>query len=377
MIFLAWSFFLSYYLVSIENAGIAIQPSRARKIFWSYIFLPLAFIYLAIFIAYGTKILITGVWPKGIIVRLGFWYVSLGMASYFLTYSEKNTFFEILRKILFVSFLCISCLMIWAIFKRINQYGITIKRYLVCWGIAVIIISSILSLCIRNKRLLTWISTVLGISIICIYWPINAKTISFYSQGQRLSSLLKEENIALPLWENSLESLSGATAYEIWNILETLISDYKESLRTWVIVDTNFKSEETGRGLKNDIIEDYLKLSYDRYYPYDKDKTEYQYYSNYKNTGIDISNYSVFFKIDSIDKKDKNIFEISLENHENFTLDLNPYIDDLYAKAKNKIEEGKVIIEQDNVTYYLTNYSIERTGSEIKITYFWGYLFIK
>ena len=44
--------------------------TRLMRIFGSYIFLPLAMVYLLIFVAYGLKILITGMRPKGIIVWL-------------------------------------------------------------------------------------------------------------------------------------------------------------------------------------------------------------------------------------------------------------------------------------------------------------------
>ena len=54
-----------------EEQDIDIQASRTGKIFGVYIFLPLAFVYLAIFLAYGVKILVSGIWPKGIIVMLG------------------------------------------------------------------------------------------------------------------------------------------------------------------------------------------------------------------------------------------------------------------------------------------------------------------
>ena len=58
MILLTGSFVLNYYLISTEASAI-ILPSRIRKIFGSYIILPLAMIYLAIFLAYAVKILIT------------------------------------------------------------------------------------------------------------------------------------------------------------------------------------------------------------------------------------------------------------------------------------------------------------------------------
>jgi len=68
-ILLAWSFIFNYYLTLVENINnkkseFVIQPSRIRKIFWSFIFLPLALIYLIIFWAYWIKILITWIRPN-------------------------------------------------------------------------------------------------------------------------------------------------------------------------------------------------------------------------------------------------------------------------------------------------------------------------
>jgi hypothetical protein len=74
---LGGSFVFNHYLFALkqmpveEDQDIDIQLSRTGKIFGVYIFLPLAFVYLAIFLAYGVKILVSGIWPKGIIVMLG------------------------------------------------------------------------------------------------------------------------------------------------------------------------------------------------------------------------------------------------------------------------------------------------------------------
>ena len=81
-ILLAWSFVFNYYLTLLEGINqkkseFKIGPSRIRKIFWSFIFLPIALIYLLIFWAYWVKILVTGVWPRWIIVWLWIWYFAL------------------------------------------------------------------------------------------------------------------------------------------------------------------------------------------------------------------------------------------------------------------------------------------------------------
>lgn len=75
MIFLGGSFMLNHYLFAMKNlpvdeGDVDIEDSRIRQIFGIYIFLPLALLYLLIFLVYGAKILISGIWPKGIIVWL-------------------------------------------------------------------------------------------------------------------------------------------------------------------------------------------------------------------------------------------------------------------------------------------------------------------
>ena len=102
---LAGSFTFNIYLTFIENinkgSNFEIKQSRLRKIFWSFIFLPLALIYLAIFFAYWVKILITWTRPKWIIVRLWIWYFTLWTISSYLIYPDKTKTHEIINKILY------------------------------------------------------------------------------------------------------------------------------------------------------------------------------------------------------------------------------------------------------------------------------------
>ncbi len=70
LILLTGSFALNNYLIhsKIHQNVDEIPHNATRRIFGVYIFFPLAVIYFLIFFAYGIKILITGVWPKGIII---------------------------------------------------------------------------------------------------------------------------------------------------------------------------------------------------------------------------------------------------------------------------------------------------------------------
>ena len=87
LVLLATSFGLNYYLVRNWDDK-EIKPTWINKVFWTYIFLPLTLLYLAIFVLYGLKILITGVWPKWVLVWLWFGYFALGIIAIFLTYLQ-------------------------------------------------------------------------------------------------------------------------------------------------------------------------------------------------------------------------------------------------------------------------------------------------
>lgn len=145
LIFLAGSFALNHYTFAVTDLpkgseeDIELQDSRMRRIFGAYIFLPLAIVYLVIFLAYGAKILMTGVRPKGIIVWLGTGYFAWGMLTYYFTFPEQTKFFQWIHKVLFTSFILVALMMVGALGIRINQYGISINRYFVAMFICFII----------------------------------------------------------------------------------------------------------------------------------------------------------------------------------------------------------------------------------------------
>ena len=170
--------------------------------------MPLLLIYFAIFFAYGLKILITGTWPKGIIVRLGISYFVFGLISYYLTYAEEDRIYKVLHQIIFASFLFIALMMSGAIGLRISQYGITFNRYFICAMILVMISFSIFALIRPKQRFFFFGTIVFGVAFLSFYGPLNANQTSFLSQKQRIIHLVEENGLSLPLQEKSLTSLT-------------------------------------------------------------------------------------------------------------------------------------------------------------------------
>ena len=379
-ILLAGSFIFNYYLTLTEEinkkSDYEIKPSRLRKIFWSFIFLPLALIYLAIFWAYGIKILITWIRPKWIIVRLWIWYFVLWIISSYLIYPDKTKTHEIINKVLYVSFILMSFMMIWAIAKRINQYWITINRCFVCYIITFIIIFSALSLIFIKKRLLSFVCTIWILAFLAVYGrPINVNNISFNSQVNRLTTLLSKENISLPLTEWALKDTNEESTKSIMWTLDGLVENYdKDKIINKII---NYEYEDSSRSSRSDIREFLgVNADYDYYYPTYK----YRSYRQYWEQSIDVSWYSKIFNFTKYYDDTKNmVLKLQVDNQE-YTLDLSNYLDnlkeksDVYKKSDLTDEEKEILkwpaleVSEENYKIVINWFSMEE-NKEWKINF--------
>ena len=376
MILLAGSFMLNYYLTETENTPL-IPKSRMRKVFWCYIILPLAMIYLLIFLAYWIKILITWIWPKGIIVWLGTWYFTLWMISYFLTYPEKTKIYDIIHKILFWSFLFVATMMVCAIIKRVNQYGITINRYFVCMLIWGIIIFSILALSMKRRIWFSFITITFVLLLVSFYGPLNAGNVSLGLQYKRLSKLLSTENINLPLGNNSLANLTWDNARIIVSLIDEIVENNDISERWDKIITVNDLEdiEDLWRwGLRNRIhwilsLEDYYSLNESEYF---------NFWGSTNNIWYDIAWYSKMYSISLY--KDSN-YELPKEVGWNF--EVSNYVDALYIKTKEESwkDSDKIqpyIIDEGDKRYIITSAHWEKkSDNSLQINGIQWYILLK
>ena len=386
-VLLAWSFLFNFYLTATEEINkseFEIKPSRLRRIFWSFIFLPLALIYLAIFWAYWIKILITWIRPKWIIVRLWIWYFSLWIISSYLIYPDKTKIHEIINKILYISFILIAFMMIWAIVKRINQYWITINRCFICYIIAFIIIFSALSLIFTNKKLVSFVSTLGILAFIAVYGrPINVSNISFNSQLNRLETLLSQQSISLPLDEWALKNVDEESTKSIVWTIDELIENYsKDKIINKII---NYEYENSYRSSRSNIRE-FLGIDTDYdYYPTYK----YRNYNEYnENESIDVKWYSKILNFEKYYYSELEDMTLNLKvDNQEYAFDLTNYIEEL--KDKSDAHEWKaerkeilwwpaLVIEEENYKLVITWFSMEEDKEwELKFENIRWYILIK
>lgn len=360
MFLLAGSFMINYYSSVTEylpkgsHSEFELQSTRLMKIFGSYIFLPLALIYLTIFTAYGIKILITGVRPKGIIVWLGTGYFARGMLTYFLTFAENSKFFDKIRQILFISFILVALMMIKALQLRIQDYGITINRYFVGMFILFIIGFSILALCLPKMRLRLFISLLFGLSLISLYSPRNASTITFSSQKSHIESLLTKANLKLPLQKDSFKDLTGDGAGELTETVIDFVNTQPYEKRNKVLFNNQYSDKDSSRfygyGVRDYLwIEDYYRE------PEESKDIEFRLRANntnFEGKGITTQTYDKLYEIhwtSPLIRDNTLMYSISWEIKE---INLTPYLEEIFAQSKRSGEP--FIIEQENTKFIIT-----------------------
>ena len=232
-IFVNGTFILNYYNYSLEEtipkdekSDFTFLPSKARKIFGNYIFLPLTILYFLILFAYVIKIAITGIWPKEIVVYMGTGYFVFAILCYYFIYPEESSFFDKLKNYILISFFFVGGLMSYAIGVRINQYGLTMRRGIIVLIAICILLYPLLGLLFKNHRLSLLMYTIVWVFGIGIFGPVNIDQLALSSQLSRLNHLLAEENIQTPLGSWALLSLAGENTDIITEKFRYIASTY-------------------------------------------------------------------------------------------------------------------------------------------------------
>lgn len=369
MFLLAGSFMINYYSSVTEylpkgsHSEFELHSTRLMKIFGSYIFLPLALIYLTIFTVFGIKILVTGIRPKGNIIWLGAGYFAWGMLTYFLTFAENSKFFDKIRQILFISFVLVALMMIKALQLRIQDYGITINRYFVGMFILFIIGFSVLALCLPKMRLRLFISLLFGLSLISLYSPRNAPTIAFSSQKSHIESLLAKANIKLPLQKDSFKDLTGDGAGELTETVMGFVNTQPYEKRNKVLFNNQYSGRDSSRSYGYEI-RGYLWIEDSHREPEESKDIEFKVmipYNFFNNEGVPINNYNKFYKISWLDPEtDDESLSYTLWG-ERKKLDLTPYLEEIFAQSSTGriASEGEgepIIIDQGNYKFIITDF---------------------
>ncbi len=211
------------------------------KLFSQYILAPIVAVYIVILTAYMIRIIVTGVWPSGWIGYLVSSVAVVGMLSLLLVHPiqdrPENRWVRTYARGFYIALLPSIAMLLLAIYKRIEQYGVTENRYflivLAFWlaGIAV-------TFTVRRPGNIKVVPATLAVlALVTSLGPWGAYAVSRRSQEARLDRLLTANG----LWTGTeirpaaaADSVSFETRQELSAVLEYLVDVHgADTIRRW------------------------------------------------------------------------------------------------------------------------------------------------
>jgi hypothetical protein len=170
---------------------------KGLKIFTQFILLPLLGLYLIILYSYGIKIVSLWDWPKGVVSYLITCVAVLGIFNFLLMYpyakQEGNSWIKWTTKAYYFILVPLVVMLFIAISMRLNDYGITINRYIIY--LLGIWLSLVCLYFIVGKTNIKFIPVSLFIVVVLMsFGPWSMFSVSEKSQSNRLKHILEENN---------------------------------------------------------------------------------------------------------------------------------------------------------------------------------------
>ncbi len=280
-------FFVSGIPLNFDDLEEIDEYPKGLKIFTQFVLLPLLTLYLIILYTYGTKILILWDWPRGIVSYLIIGMSVLGILAFLLIHPygnlKDNSWIKKATKWYYLILFPLLVILFLAIYMRINDYGITINRYIVL-VIAIWLAIVCLYTALGKTNIKFIPSSLAALLILISFGPWGMFSLSERSQVNRLKNILEQSKILVgnkveneTIWlkdsfpniysVNELKNegrLTDSMHNEVKSILDYLDSHHGfSSIREWyaqnidsIISLNNSKKEKSA---KNNEAEIYMK----------------------------------------------------------------------------------------------------------------------
>jgi hypothetical protein len=191
-------FFLAGVPADIQALDSDFSYPKGLKVFTQYVLIPLATVYVVILLAYEIKIFMQWELPKGLVSHLILGYAVFGILSLLLVYpvreQDENKWLKTYARSFYFLLIPLLILLFTAAGTRIFRYGITEMRYflvlLACWLLFITVY-----FLIAKKQNIKLIPISLSIlTLLSIYGPQSAFSVSLYSQRHVLVETFKKNN---------------------------------------------------------------------------------------------------------------------------------------------------------------------------------------
>lgn len=403
---LVWALFAPiyflYWLPKTDESFNADDYTKILKVLLLYIVMPLIAVYTLVLYIYFGKIMITRVWPNGIVSYLVLSYTAVGIATVLLITPLKEIsnwvrkFISVYTKLIFP----LLIMMFVSIGIRIGEFGITENRYfIIIIGLWATLAMIYINFNKGRRNIILPISLAI-IAIISVVGPLSSFNISKISQNNRFNEIITRNNMIQDGKIINNANVSDADKKEIYAIIDYF--NYSHGIKELKYIPDNFDANN---------IEELVGFKRPDYY-YVTDNKIYINYSRPNPSKVRlIKGYDGLFNIYSV-KYDMNNAAISTEEliidsnkikvevdtdfkmniYKNETLvyqkDLNTPIKDLYNKYGNnyKIENFNAndltyVYSDDKVDLKIELNSIagsrNTSSNNIETNNFDGYLFLK
>jgi len=197
-IFNTW-FFLSGVPKDVPRLERATDYPKGLKVFTLYVLIPLITVYLVILYAYVGKIVITSNWPVGWVAYLVLAFSIFGILSFLLVYplrnDDENPWVRFYSRLFYFLLIPLIVMLYISIFKRVDEYGITVARYYVMLLAVWLTFIAAYNILTGGKRIQVIPLSLCIIGLISTFGSWGAFAVSHDSQIDELTALLESNHV--------------------------------------------------------------------------------------------------------------------------------------------------------------------------------------
>jgi hypothetical protein len=198
--FQTW-FFTAGVPAELEELETVDDYPRGLKLFAQYVLIPLVSVYLAILTAYLVKVVVTTEWPSGWIGWLVSCVSVAGILSILLTHPirhrQENSWIVTYGRWFWLVMIPSIVMLLMAVWKRIDQYGVTEPRYflaiLTVWLAAMAVLYGF----VRSQNIKWLPASLCVLAFVTLVGPWSAYAVSRSSQMGRLTSILERNELVV------------------------------------------------------------------------------------------------------------------------------------------------------------------------------------
>ena len=291
-VFNTW-FFLSGVPKNLDELEHSDDYPKGLKIFTQYVLLPLVTLYLLILYAYTFKIIFAQHLPKGWVSYLVVGFSILGVLALLLVHPirnrEGNKWIHVFSKWFYGALYPLVILLFVAIGVRIDEYGITEKRYFII--VLAIWLAGVSTYFLFSKKAnIKYIPiTLCAIALACSFGPWSAFNIAQNSQMHILEKVLVKNNI---LKDGKIDTKHKPVADSVAQQITSIVRYFDEmhgfnSFKPWFKQNIDSLISDTLRYQRVDNILKLMEIPYTNNYHYDDERDNngdsYKYF-NYNAT---------------------------------------------------------------------------------------------